>query len=220
MKRLFIILLLVAPFAAGCMLHHDEIVGSGQRQRQKRDVSSFSSISTEGAYQIEVVCQQSLSLEIEADDNILPIITTDLSNGVLRIKSTRGFSVNRPILVKIGTPNIEAISAAGAGTIEISGLKNEKFEIDSSGAPTIKVSGETGTLDIKANGAGKVDAHKLRAARSTVVANGVARIEVFAREELNVTVSGPATVIYSGDPKVNKTVHGPGSVERRASEGA
>ena len=220
MKRLLVMLLLVAPFAAGCVMHHAEVVGSGQRQREKREVSSFSSISTEGAYQIEIVCQQSLSLEIEADDNILPIITTDVSNGVLRIKSTRGFSVNRPILVKISTPNIEAISASGAGTIEISGLKNDKFEIDSSGAPTIKVSGETGTLDIEANGAGKIDAHKLRAVRSTVQANGVARIEVFAREELNVTVSGPASVIYSGDPKVNKTVHGPGSVERRASEGA
>ncbi len=220
MKRLLVILLLVTLNNAGCVMQHAEVVGSGQRQRQKREVSSFSSISTEGAYQIEVVCQQSLSLEVEGDDNILPIIATEVSNGVLRIKSTRGFSVNRPILIKIGTPDIEGISASGAGTIEISKLKNDKFAIDSNGAPTIKVSGETGTLAIEANGAGKIDAHKLRANKSTVEANGVARIEVFAREELNVTVSGPASVIYSGDPKVNKTVNGPGSVERRAAEGA
>ena len=48
----------------------------------------------------------------------------------------------------------------------------------------------------------------------------VQKIEVNASDELNVTVMGPASVIYSGDPKVSKTVHGPGSVERRASEGA
>jgi hypothetical protein len=220
MKKLIALLLFTASFAVGCAFHHDEVVGSGQRVRQKREVAAFTSIRTEGAYQIEVVSQQALSLEIEADDNIMPIITTNVNSGILRITTTKGFSSKTPIIVKIGTPNLEAISSSGAGTVEVSGLKNEKFEIDSSGAPTIKVSGETGTLDIKANGAGKVDAHKLRAARSTVVANGVARIEVFAREELNVTVSGPATVIYSGDPKVNKTVHGPGSVERRASEGA
>ena len=70
------------------------------------------------------------------------------------------------------------------------------------------------------HGAGKIDAHKLRAGKGTVEANGVATIEVFASEELNVTVSGPASVIYSGDPKLNKKVNGPGSVERRASEGA
>ncbi len=181
---------------------------------------AFSSISTEGAYQIEVVSQQSLSLEIEGDDNILPLIKTDVSNGVLRITNSRGYSINRPIVVKIGTPDIEGISASGAGSIEISGLKNDKFEIDSNGAPTIKVSGVTGTLNIESNGAGKIDAHKLRAGKGTVEANGVATIEVFASEELNVTVSGPASVIYSGDPKLNKTMNGPGSVERRVSEGA
>ena len=219
MKRLILILLLVVPFASGCMLHHDEVVGSGQRQRQKREIGSFTSISTEGAYQIEVVSQQTLGLEIEADDNILPLIATDVSGGVLRIKSTRGFSVKRPVIVKITTPDFQAISASGAGTVEVSGLKNDKFEIDSNGAPTIKVSGETGTVDIEANGAGRIDAHKLRASKGSVEANGVAKIEVNASEELNITVSGPSSVVYSGDPKVNKKVHGPGTIERRASEG-
>lgn len=220
MKKLIAMLLLMAPFAAGCMLHHDEVVGSGQRQRQKREIEAFTSISAEGAYQIEVVCQQTLGLEIEADDNILPIISTDVSGGVLRIRSKKGFSTNNPTIVKIGTPNIEAITVSGAGTVEVSGLKNDKFEIVSNGAPTIKVSGETGTVRIEANGAGKVDAHKLRATKGSVSANGVPKIEVNAREELNVSVSGPASVVYTGDPKLNKTINGPGSIERRASEGA
>ncbi|MGI8918785.1 MAG: head GIN domain-containing protein [Pyrinomonadaceae bacterium] len=220
MKRLLVILALVASFAAGCAMHHTEVVGSGKRQREKREVAAFSSISTEGAYQIEVVSQQSLSLEIEADDNILPLIKADVSNGVLRIKNSRGYSINRPIVIKIGTPNIEGISTSGAGSIDVSNLKNDKFEIDSNGAPLIKVSGQTSALDIEANGAGKIDAHRLRATKATVEANGVTKIEVDASEELNVTVSGPASVIYSGDPKLNKTINGPGSVERRASEGA
>lgn len=220
MKRLLLIVTLVVLLGAGCALHHNEVVGSGKRQREKRDVAAFSSISTEGAYEIAVVSQQGLSLEIEADDNILPLIKTDVSNGVLHIKATRGFSINNHIVVKIGTPNIEAISTSGAGTIDISGLKNDKFAIDTNGAASIEVSGETGTLDIESNGAGKIDAHKLRATKGTVEANGVAKIEVNASEELNVTVSGPASVIYSGDPKLNKKINGPGSVERRASEGA
>lgn len=220
MKRLLVILALVASLAAGCTLHHNEVAGSGKRQREKREVATFTSISTEGAYQIEVVSQKGLSLEIEADDNILPLIKTEVSNGVLHIKATRGFSISNHIVVKIGAPNIDGISASGAGTIEISDLKNDRFEIDSNGAPSITVSGETGTLDIESNGAGKIDAHKLRATSGTVEANGVAKIEVNASDELNVTVSGPASVIYSGDPKLNKKVNGPGSVERRASEGA
>ena len=44
-------------------------------------------------------------------------------------------------------PDLAGISASGAGNIEVSGLKNEKFEIDVSGAPSIKASGETKLLD-------------------------------------------------------------------------
>ena len=64
-----------------------QVVGSGQRLRETQ-VAAFTSIKTEGVYEIKVVCQQSLSLEVEADDNIM-LIKTDVSNGVLRIKSSR-----------------------------------------------------------------------------------------------------------------------------------
>lgn len=102
----------------------------------------------------------------------------------------------------------------------MSGLKNEKFEIDASGAPAIKASGETRVLNIDASGAGKIDTHKLRAARVVVDSNGVSKVEVYAAEQLDVTVSGPSHVIYEGDPVVKQTVHGPGSVEKKESEGA
>lgn len=217
---LFATLLFTAPLVAGCMFHHDQVVGSGQRQKQKREVPAFTSISTEGAYEIEFVSQKPLSLEIEADDNILPVITTEVSKGVLRIRSNRSFSVLRPIILRITAPNLEGLSASGAGKIEVSGLQNDKFEIDTNGAATIRVSGETKALDIKTNGAGKIDAHKLRATGAVVEANGVAKVEVFVTGELNANVSGPSQVVYSGDPKVTKSVNGPGSVEKKASEGS
>lgn len=217
---LTILMLLIAALVSGCAFHHDEVLGSGQRQRQKREVPAFTSISTQGDYEVEVSLQKETSLDIEADDNILPLITTDVSNGILRIRSRRAYSTSEPIKLKITTPTLEGLSASGAGKIEISGLQNDKFEIESNGAPTIKASGESKTLHIKANGAGKIDAHKIRAATAFVESNGVAKVEVFASEELNANVNGPSQIVYSGDPKVTKTVHGPGSVEKKASEGS
>ena len=78
----------------------------------------------------------------------------------------------------------------------------------------------TKVVDIGTSGAGKIDAHKLRASRAIVDSKGVSRVEVYATEELNVTVSGPSHVIYEGNPTINKTVHGPGSVEKRESSPA
>jgi len=215
-----VLLIAMLLLVTGCHYRiHDEIAGSGNRQKQKRDVPSFTSISTEGAFDIDVVCQKPLSLEIEGDDNILPLVSTEVSNNVLHIKSVRGFLVNEPITLKISLENLEGISASGAGKIEVSGIKNEKFGIDASGAPTVRASGETKVLDIHVSGAVKVDAHKLRAARAAVKAKGVSKVEVYAGEQLDVTISGPSHVIYEGDPVVKQVVHGPGSVEKRQSVG-
>ncbi len=221
MKKVLLITILCS-LATGChyaaKMHG--VTGSGVRKVEKRELSSFTSISTDGAFEIDVVCQQAQTLEIEGDDNLLPMVSTDVSNGVLRINNVGSYSTRTPMKIKISVPNIEGISANGAGTIEVSRLKNDKFDIDSNGAPTIRVSGETKELEIDASGAGRVDAHKLRASRAEVDSKGVAKVEVFASDVLNVTVSGPSQVIYDGDPEVNQTVNGPGSVKQRDPEGA
>lgn len=219
MKKILLLMLLIS-LATGCHRIQAGIAGSGKLQREKREVPSFNSISTEGAFDIEIVCQKSQSLEIEGDDNILPLVSTEVSNNVLRIKNLRDYSVSEPVTLKITVPNINSVSASGAGTLAISGLKNEKLEIDVAGAPTIRASGETKLLDIDTSGAGKIDTHNLRASRAVVNSNGVSRVEVYVAEQLDVTIAGPSRVIYEGDPVVKQTIHGPGSIEKKESQGS
>lgn len=221
MKKLAILFILIAVPLAGC--HHGMhagVKGSGKREVQKRDVSAFTSISTEGAFNIDVVCQKAQSLEIEGDDNILSFISTEVTNGVLRLKNDKNYSVSQPVTVKISVPNIDGLTVSGAGMIDVSGLKNDKFEIDSEGAPQIKVSGITKVVDIDTSGAAKIDTHNLHAAKGVVDSKGVSKIDVDVKDQLDVTISGPSVVTYEGDPSINKTIHGPGKLERRATEGA
>ena len=219
-KFMLLTALIVLTSMTAC--HHgifNRVSGSGNRQKQKRDVASFNSISTDGEFEIDIVCQQSVSLEIEGDDNLLLLVGTEVSNNILHIKSTSGYSAAEPIKLKISVPVLESIAVNGAGRIEISGVKNEKFEVHANGAPTIRVSGETKLVDIDMNGAGKLDTYRLRASKAIVESRGVSSVGVRAVDHLDVTVSGPSNVTYEGDPVVNKTVHGPGSVEKKGSSG-
>jgi hypothetical protein len=221
MYKLLLAFIIVAPLlTTGCHMRHHDVTGSGNRVTQKREVSQFTSISTEGAFTIDVVCQKDLSLEIEGDDNVLPLISADVSGNVLHLKSSKSYSVNEPVVVRISVPNIEGLSVSGAGTINISGMKNDKFEIDSNGAPSINVSGNTQVVDIDTSGAAKIDTHNLRAARAVVDSKGVSKVELYCRDHLDVTISGPSRVTYHGDPTLNQTVHGPGEIVKRPSEGA
>ena len=220
MKKL-VLLVLFMVFAAGC--HHGRYVefsGSGKRELQKRHVAPFTSITTEGAFTVEITCQKDQSLEVEGDDNVLEFVTSEVNNNILRLKNTKNYSTGEPVKFKISVPNIEGIVVSGAGRIDIKGLNNDKFEIATNGAPTITVAGSSKAIDFAINGAGKIDATKLHAARGTVSANGATRIDVDVTDQLEVGVNGPSTVTYKGDPVINKTIRGPGKVEKRSSEGA
>src|SRR5215211_4671720 len=125
MRKFAWFLLLLPVFSAGC--HHGmraEIKGSGKRQMQKRQVAPFTSITTEGAFTIEVTCQKDLSLEVEGDDNVLEYVTADVSGNILRLKNSKSYSTNEPVKFKISVPNLEGISVNGAGHIDIKGMNN------------------------------------------------------------------------------------------------
>jgi len=115
-KKILLLMVFIS-LAAGCHKMHHEISGSGKILKEARSIGSFSSISTEGAFDVEVVCQKPASLEVEGDDNILPLITTEVSNNVLHIKSLRGYSVRQPVVVRISVPDLQGITSLGAGTI-------------------------------------------------------------------------------------------------------
>ena len=63
----------------GCHHMYSEIQGSGKRELQKREVSPFTSITTQGAFDIEVICQIDLIEVRTKNPSVLPKYTTPLS---------------------------------------------------------------------------------------------------------------------------------------------
>ena len=195
--------------------------GSGVRKTQKwDDLASFTSIETTGAFEVEVNCQKPASFEVEADDNLIPLVEAEVKNGILRVKTTKGYSSSGGIIVRINVPDLESLKTTGAGKFRVSDVKNDQFEIHSTGAATVVASGQTKSLKIESTGAGKIDAHNLRADTVEVKVTGAAGVDVYAANELDVTVSGAGRVIYSGNPKVNKHVSGAGEVTKKEASGA
>ena len=131
MKRLsfvFVLMLLVVTFS-GCHFGKlgPSVTGSGVRKTEKRDVPAFKAIETEGAFELEAVCQKPESFEIEADDNILPLIQSEVRNGVLHLKAKQGYNSRQGVIVRITVPNLESIEATGAGKFRIQGAEERQL---------------------------------------------------------------------------------------------
>jgi hypothetical protein len=202
--------------APGCKYIGRGVRGSGNRKAEKRELTSFKSVEAAGAFEVNIVCQQSQSFEIEGDDNLLPIIKTDVNDGALRIHSDTQYNASKPITIRISLPNLEKFTSAGAGDIHISGLKNDRLVLSNTGAANIEAAGQTKFVDIGTSGAGNIDTSKLVAERAKVTVSGAANVDVYASQQLDVSLSGIGSVTYSGNPPVvNKSVSGIGSVSKK-----
>ena len=217
MKNLLIIglLVLVGTAVSGCKFTARGIAGSGNRKTEKRELKPFKAIDTQGAYEIIVTCQKPASFEIEADDNILPLIKTDVHDGVLSVSSDERYNSSKAVVLRITLPELTEVTSHGAGDITIADANGDSLKIESMGAASVKAAGKVKTATISSTGAGDIDAAQLQAATAKVNVTGAANVKVFASDQLDVNVTGVGSVNYSGNPKtVNKSVGGLGSVNK------
>lgn len=178
-----------------------DVPGSGNTVSEKRDLNEFSGIDVSGAFEVEVVSQKDFRVEIEADDNLLSQIKTEVRSGILRISSEDDIKTKNSIRIRISAPDIDRIEVSGATKFSLVDLKNDELKLDISGVSKVKLSGVTGNLSAEISGASHVDAENLKAATATIEASGASHVEVNVSEELVADASGASKINYSGSPK-------------------
>ena len=163
-----------------------------------------------------MVCQKPAGFEIEADDNILPLIKTDVRDGILYVTSEQRINPSRAVRLSINLGELSAVTSRGAGEIRITDVNSESLKLESVGAASVEAAGKAKTVTISSTGAGKVDTSRIIAEKAKVEVAGAASVEVYATEQLDVTISGAGSVNYSGNPKtVNKSISGIGSLNKK-----
>ncbi|HVY47441.1 MAG TPA: DUF2807 domain-containing protein, partial [Minicystis sp.] len=126
------------------------------------------------------------------------------------------FSVKTPLKVLVVTPDLDAVDASGATTVDVSGVKADAFHVRATGANHLHVTGTTKKLDVEASGASAVSAEGLPADAVTVHASGACSTEVTANKSLDAHASGASHVSFAGHPAdVKKDATGASSISAK-----
>jgi hypothetical protein len=176
------------------------VKGSGNSATEVRDLANFQAVDVGGVFQVEITAQKDFAVEIEADDNVLGLIKTDVRGGVLHITTEKKISSRNAIRVRISAPDIERLDVSGAAKVTVDGLKNGGLRVDSSGASKIVLAGESTKLNIDVSGATKIDAENLRTENANIEASGACHVTVNVTGEIRVDASGASKIVYAGSP--------------------
>lgn len=200
---------------AGC--GSNQVTGNGKSTTKTRAVLDFDKIQISGAYKIEVTQGGSESVKITTDDNIIPLVITDVKNDKLRIHNKSGisFSLTQPVLIQVVVRNLKQITASGANELVISKVSSDSLKVNTNGSIQADLSGQVNKLSMKIAGSGNVNASKLVAKSVQVRMMGSGEIQVNATKKLDTKITGSGTVKYSGNPDdVDQSIIGSGTLER------
>jgi hypothetical protein len=202
----------------GCKLLNptDRVKGSGIKKTETRSPASFTALEVNCHGSIKVRFQEQNHVEISGDDNIVPLITTEVKNDTLYVQSSKEYAPSDKLQITVAIPNLKRFVFSGAGDVDLSNIKNDRLEIVMNGAGELLASGETKEADIALTGAGSLNAKDLHAVKAKVNSTGVGSVDIYATEQLDARAAGVGEINYYGSPKtVNRQVAGIGSINER-----
>jgi hypothetical protein len=209
------------------------IEGNGMARTEIRDDEGFNEISSSGDFEIHVSPGTSYSVEITAESNLLPYISTNVDGKKLKIKTTGAHSLRQtlPIEIYITTPTLKGLALSGSGFIKTGSFMSDKFDITLSGSGDIITdiscdelnSGVSGSGSITAtgdalrsklfiSGSGKIKLYNLEQDDCEAVISGSGDVFVNASRTLDARISGSGRVYYVNHPTITTSISGSGAV--------
>src|SRR5688500_4759608 len=88
---------------------NERVRGSGNIVTEARDTGDFKGIDVSSVFQVEIVAGEDFTVEVEADDNLLPLIKTEVRSGVLHIETVERIKSRNGLKVRISAPAVDAI---------------------------------------------------------------------------------------------------------------
>jgi hypothetical protein len=209
--------------------------GSGNVVSETRPVGSFSRIDFASVGDVEISQGANESLTVEAEDNIMPYLITEVRGDWLVIRLKSGVGNLRPIHTiryKIVVKDLKELKLSGAGKITVQELTTDDLTIDASGAGgvtvkdlqgksldtgisgagSVTVDGNVDQVKVDISGTGSYNGGDLKSQDASVSISGLGSATVWATDQLKVNISGAGSVNYYGSPTVTKRTTGLGSV--------
>lgn len=199
------------------------VKGNGNVKEEAREVGDFSGVRVSHSIQATVTVGPKRSVKLEAEENLLPLIKTELKDGqlVTRVEGD-GISPTKPVRLIVVTPTLTAVGASGGSELTADGTTaGAKFEADASGGSTVKVKGVNAQLveveasgashvtlsgtgkdvTVQASGAAGVKLAELTAESLKVHGSGAARVHAQASVAVEGHLSGGAELRVKGNPQ-------------------
>ncbi|MBL0053792.1 MAG: DUF2807 domain-containing protein [Bacteroidetes bacterium] len=234
-KNVFVVFFSIVVMYTMCSFIYENVTGSGKMAQENRTVPAFSGIDV--CCGIEVIVKSGCqSVSVNAEDNVLPLVETEVKDNVLHIgyKNKVSLKTHKKVTVYVSAASIEKLYASsGSKLVCDEVIKGNKliakvssgadmkiaigvddFNCEASSGSNMQVSGKANSLWAEASSSGDIDAKNCPVSTATTEASSGSNITVNVSENLIAKASSGGDILYKGAvTKMNKKLSSGGSVK-------
>lgn len=202
---------------------------------ENRDATDFREIVSEGDFDVFLVQDSIFSVEVEAESNLMPYISTRVKGDILEIdtRNNRCLDNDYPMSIFIHAPDVESVLIEGSGYLSVeeyivpefymaitgsgdieANLITEYTRLDITGSGDAELWGTSIETEFNISGSGSIRAYDLVQENCFASISGSGDMYLFVTGLLDVKISGSGSIYYRGNPVVNTSISGSGSVIR------
>lgn len=234
-----ILAFILASATLNAQIFDKKIKGNGNITTADRSVADFDKIGIAGSFDVELRKGNEGEISIQADENLMEYIVTEVKKGQLKIKSKKGYQLksSKTIQITVYFNTIDAVSLAGSGDVSTSDPINAsdlKLSLAGSGDMNLKVAtknltssiagsgnislaGDTDEFSCSIAGSGNLNGYELKTSVAKAKIAGSGDIKVNAVSEIHAKIAGSGNVYYTGNPAVQKSDSaGSGSLKKKS----
>jgi hypothetical protein len=199
------------------------IRGNGDLTTENRIVSDFNGVELNGSFTVYVDSGEETSILVEADENLLDEIRTQVRGNNLIVETYRDRCLNskNDITIYVTTPEIEEIVLNGSGRIYCDYFETPKLQVDLNGSGSIFIDyiyTNDAELELSGSGSirGTVDTYS---ADIQVDGSGIIRLDGSAHHaDMDITGSGSILGKEFYTDNTNIEITGSGNAEVYATD--
>lgn len=173
------------------------VVGSGAVVEETRTVNGISGVELAMPGTLHVETGGSEALRIEAEDNLLAYITTEVRAGTLVINTQSGTNLRstRPMNYYLTVTELDRVADSSSGDIQASDLKAGRFSISISSSGNLSMGNlQCSSLEVEISSSGDVNLGGLTADTLSVRVNSSGNLDIAGgqvqRQDIAISSSG------------------------------
>ncbi len=198
-----------------------KITDSGVTVTETRELAEFDEVEFSIGGEFTITIDKRTPLTLRGDDNILPLIKTEVRNRRLVVSTDASFHTRYTPQLTISVPSLRAVTVRGSGEVAVGSLDEKRFIAELKGSGDLAVTGKANELSAILSGSGDVRIADLNAKSISVELRGSGDVKLAGTtDDFRATVRGNGDV-HAFDLQArnaNCSVSGSGSINTAVKE--